>query len=197
MIAEAVGVSDVGDGSLLDELGGRLRQQRVLLLLDNFEHVMAAAVAVADLLRDCSRLKLLVTSREALRVSGEHVFSVPPLSLPSVAAGRASAEGLAGSEAVLLFVRRAKAVKHGFRLTDENADDVADICLRMDGLPLAIELATARVNLLSPEALRARLGNRLQLLGSGARDVPARQQTLRATLEWSYQLLQPSVGTTG
>ena len=192
LIAEAIGVSDVGDGSLLDELGGRLRQQRVLLLLDNFEHVIAAAAAVAGLLRDCSRLKLLVTSREALRVSGEHLFAVPPLSLPSVAAGRASGEELAGSEAVQLFVKRAKAVKHEFRLTDENAADVAEICLRLDGLPLAIELATARINLLSPEALRARLGSRLQLLRGGARDVPARQQTLRATLEWSYQLLQPA-----
>ena len=190
-IADAFGIKGASDGSLLDELGGRLQHQRVLLLIDNFEQVIAAAPSLAGLVRDCSRLQLLVTSREALRVSGEHLFPVPPLSLPSVAPGQASAEQLAGSDAVQLFVKRAKAVKRQFRLTDENVAAVAEICLRLDGLPLAIELATARINLLSPEALRARLSSRLQLLRSGARDVPARQQTLRATLEWSYQLLQP------
>jgi predicted ATPase/DNA-binding SARP family transcriptional activator len=191
-IAAAVGVSDAGDGSLPDQLGRQLAQQQMLLLLDNFEQVIAAAPAVAGLLRDCSGLKLLVTSREALRVSAEHLFPVLPLSLPTVGPGRASAARLADSEAVQLFVKRAKAVKPRFRLTDENAPDVAEICLRLDGLPLAIELATARINLLSPEALRARLGSRLRLLGGGARDLPQRQQTLRATLEWSYHLLQPA-----
>lgn len=169
----------------------RTRQQRVLLLLDNFEQVIAAAPAVADLLADCGRLSLLVTSREALRVSAEQLFPVQPLSLPNLSR-HASAEQLADSEAVQLFVKRATAVAPKFRLTDQNAGAVAEICLRVDGLPLAIELAAARINLLSPEALRSRLGSGLQLLRHGARDAPARQQTLRATLEWSYQLLQPA-----
>jgi predicted ATPase len=142
-------------------------------------------------LQDCPRLKVLVTSREALHVQGEHLFAVPPLSLPSAAPRQASAEELVRYEAIQLFVERARAVRPDFRLTDDNAAAVAEICLRLDGLPLALELATARINLFSPEALRDRLGSRLQLLRSGARDAPARQQTLRATIEWSYQLLEP------
>ena len=124
-------------------------------------------------------------------MSAEQLFPVGPLSLPNLSPLHASPEQLAGSEAVQLFVKRAKAVAPHFRLTDKNAAAVAEICLRLDGLPLAIELATARINLLSPEALRARLSSRLQLLRGGARDVPARQRTLRATLDWSYRLLQP------
>jgi predicted ATPase/class 3 adenylate cyclase len=188
-IAGTVGLTDAGGESLLDELRERLRERRALLILDNFEHVLAAAPAAMQLALDCPGLKLLVTSREALHVRGEHLFEVPPLSLPS-GAGDASAEQLARCEAVQLFVERAHAVRPDFRLTDEHAAAVAEICLRLDGLPLAIELATARVNLFSPEALRERLGSRLRLLRGGARDVPARQQTLRATLEWSYQLLE-------
>src|SRR5439155_14769903 len=111
---------------------------------------------------------------------------------PRVVPGHASAERRAGCEAVQLFVERARAVRPDFRLTDDHAAAVAEICLRLDGLPLAIELATARINLFSPEALRDRLGSRLQLLRSGARDLPARQQTLRDTIEWSYQLLEPT-----
>jgi predicted ATPase len=190
-IARAIGLSDTGDEALLDELSGRLRAQHVLLLLDNFEQVTAAAPMAARLFHNCPRLKLLVTSREALHVSGEHLFAVPPLSLPGAARRPQSAEQLGRYEAIQLFVERAQAVKPDFRLTDDNAAAVADICQRLDGLPLAIELATARINLFSPEALRNRLGSRLQLLRSGARDVPARQQTLRATIEWSYQLLEP------
>jgi predicted ATPase len=127
-----------------------------------------------------------------LRVRPEHLFPVPPLSLPGTAPNRRSVAELAGCEAVQLFVERAQAVRADFRLTEANADAVADICRRLDGLPLAIELATARLNLFSPEALRDRLGSRLRLLRGGARDLPARQQTLRATIEWSYQLLTPS-----
>ena len=190
-IAEAIGLAGTDAGLLRDELVRRTRQQRVLLLLDNFEQVIAAAPALADLLADCARLKLLVTSREALRVSAERLFPVQPLSLPNLSPRHAFAEQLADSEAVQLFVKRATAVAPKFRLTDQNAGAVAEICLRLDGLPLAIELAAARINLLSPEALRSRLGSGLQLLRHGARDAPARQQTLRATLEWSYQLLQP------
>ncbi len=188
-IAQGIGLGDTRDESLLDDLKERLREQHVLLILDNFEHVTAAAPAVAHLLQDCSRLTLLATSREALHVHGEHLFAVPPLSLPS-GEEAASAQQLRRCEAVQLFVERARAVRPDFRLTDEHAAAVAEICLRLDGLPLAIELATARVNLFSPEALRDRLGSRLRLLRGGARDMPARQQTLRATLEWSYQLLE-------
>jgi predicted ATPase/class 3 adenylate cyclase len=189
-IARAIGLSDPRDESLLDQLKERLREQGVLLILDNFEHVTEAAPTVAQLLPDCSRLTLLVTSREALHVRGEHLFAVPPLSLPSIAPEQVSVEQLAPCEAVQLFVKRAQAVRPDFRLTEDHAAAVAEICLRLDGLPLAIELATARTNLFSPEALRDRLGSRLQLLRGGARDMPARQQTLRATLEWSYQLLE-------
>jgi predicted ATPase len=189
-IARAIGLRDSSEESLLDELREELRRQQVLLILDNFEHVTAAAPVVAQLLHDCPRLQLLVTSREALRVRGEHLFALPPLSLPRVAPGEASAEQLARFEAIQLFVERARAVRPDFRLTDDHAAAVAEICLRLDGLPLAIELATARINLFSPEALRDRLSHRLRVLGAGARDVPARHQTLRATLEWSYQLLE-------
>jgi predicted ATPase/class 3 adenylate cyclase len=190
-IAHTIGLSDTRDESLLDELTRQLREQHVLLVLDNFEQVTPAAPTVAQLLHGCPRLKLLVTSREALHVRGEHLFPVPPLSLPSTARGRPSAEQLVRYEAIQLFVERAQAVKPDFRLTDDNAAAVAEICLRLDGLPLAIELATARMTLFSPEALRDRLSSRLQLLRSGAQDLPARQQTLRATIEWSYQLLEP------
>jgi predicted ATPase/class 3 adenylate cyclase len=190
-IARTIGVSETSGQSLLEDVRSRLLQQRVLLVLDNFEQVTASASTVVALLLESPGLKLLVTSREALHVRGEHLFSVPPLSLPRTAAGPRSAAELAHYEAVQLFVDRAQAVQAGFDLTDQNAAAVADICLRLDGLPLAIELATARIRLFSPEALQHRLGSRLKLLRSGARDLPARQQTLRATIEWSYRLLEP------
>jgi predicted ATPase len=190
-IADAMGFNEAVDESLLDELERQLGDHRVLLVLDNFEQVGVAAPTVAHLLHECPQLKLLVTSREALHVGGEHLFAVPPLSLPSAAGRAVSADELGRYEAIQLFVARARAVKPDFRLTDDNAAAVAEICLRLDGLPLAVELATARVNLFSPEALRDRLDRRLQMLGSGARDAPARQQTLRATIEWSYELLEP------
>jgi predicted ATPase/class 3 adenylate cyclase len=190
-IARTIGLSETSGQELLEELKGQLRRQHTLLVLDNFEQVTAAAPMAVELLEDCRGLKLLVTSREALHVRPEHLFPVPPLSLPGAATDRRSAAELAGCEAVQLFVERAQAVRADFRLTEDNADAVADICRRLDGLPLAIELATARLNLFSPEALRDRLGSRLGLLRGGARDLPARQQTLRATIEWSYQLLEP------
>jgi predicted ATPase/class 3 adenylate cyclase len=190
-VANVLGLEPTTAESLFDELRDRLRDEHVLLILDNFEQVTAAAPTVAQLLQDCSRLKLLITSRESLHLSGEHVFAVPPLSLPDTARGRASAEQIAGYEAIQLFVERAQAVKPDFQLSDENAAAVAEICLRLDGLPLALELATARLSLFSPEALRDRLDDSLQLLRSGARDLPARQQTLRATIDWSYELLEP------
>ncbi len=190
-IARALGLSDTRDESLLDELAHELREQRLLLMLDNFEQVTAAAPIAARLLRSCPRLKLLVTSREPLHVRGEHLFAVPPLSLPSDLRRPASREQLGQYEAIQLFVERAKAVRPDFRLTNDNAAAVVEICLRLDGLPLAIELATAWINVFSPEALRDRLGSRLQLLRGGAQDLPARQQTLRSTIEWSYLLLGP------
>jgi predicted ATPase/class 3 adenylate cyclase len=190
-IANAIGFEATAAESLLDELRQRLRDEHMLLILDNFEQVTQAAPTVAQLLRDCPLLKVLVTSREALHLRGEHLFAVPPLSLPSDAPQPACAEQLAAYEAIQLFVERARAVKPDFLLTDENSAAVAEICRRLDGLPLALELATARINLFSPEALRDRLDESLKLLRSGARDLPARQQTLHATIEWSYELLEP------
>jgi predicted ATPase/class 3 adenylate cyclase len=192
LIATAVGLGEARDRSPLDELRRQLRPQLVLLLLDNFEQVAVAAPLLVELLADCPGLKLLVTSRQALRVRGENVVSVPPLSLPSADGHATSAVELSQFEAIQLFVERARGVRSDFHLTDDNAAAVAEICRRLDGLPLAIELATARMNLFTPEALRDRLGSRLKALGSGARDLPERQQTLRATIEWSYQLLEPA-----
>jgi predicted ATPase len=191
-IARAIGLSETSDEPMLVELTRQLREQRALLVLDNFEQVTAAATTALQLLGECPGLKLLVTSREALHVRGEHLLPVPPLSLPPDAPRQLSAEQLARFEAIQLFVERARAARPDFRLTDDNAPAVGEICLRLDGLPLAIELATARINLFSPEALRDRLGSRLQLLRSGPRDLPVRQQTLRATIEWSYRLLEPA-----
>ena len=190
-IARTIGLTETGDQSLLAELERQLHDQRVLLVLDNFEQVMSAAPTAVELLSGCPRLKLLVTSREALHVRGEQLYAVPPLSLPQPGRERPTAAELAGYEAVQLFVERAQAVRPDFRLTNENSAAIADICLRVDGLPLAIELATARINLFSPEELRERLGSRLAMLRGGSRDLPSRQRTLRATIEWSYQLLEP------
>jgi predicted ATPase/class 3 adenylate cyclase len=192
LVTTALGLGDATERSPLDELRRQLREQRVLLVLDNFEQVTVAAPVLVGLLADCPRLKVLVTSRQALRVRGEHVVAVPPLSLPAASAASASADELSQFEAIQLFVERARGVRTEFRLTDDNASAVAEICRRLDGLPLAIELATARLNLFSPEALRERLAGSLKALGSGARDLPERQQTLRATIEWSYELLTPA-----
>lgn len=173
----------------LEALKLELRDRHLLLLLDNFEQVVDASEGVADLLEQAPRLEVLVTSREALRVRGEHLFPVPPLSLPGAGRERVSAESLADFEAVRLFVARARETRPGFALTDENAGAVAEICARLDGLPLAIELAAARLKLFSPDDLSARLRSCLEVLGGGPRDVPERQQTLRRTIEWSYELL--------
>jgi predicted ATPase/class 3 adenylate cyclase len=188
-IARTVGLRERSDRPLLDDLRGRIKQRKMLLLLDNFEQVTIAASPMAELLRDCPELKMLVTSREALHVRGENVFPIPPLRLPQVEARLQSLEQLTQCEAIQLFIERARAVKPDFELTDENAQAVTEICVRLDGLPLAIELATARLNVFSPQALAERLGNRLKLLRGGARDLPARQQTLRDTIDWSYEIL--------
>src|SRR5436190_5848263 len=189
--ARAIGVREESGKPLLDELKRQIGPQKMLLLLDNFEQVTAAAPTMAGLLRVCPGLKQLVTSREVLHVSGENVFPVPPLALPESGVNHVAVEQLARSEAVQLFVERAQAVKPDFRLGEKNAQAVAQLCVRLDGLPLAIELATARLGLFSPQALVERLGNRLNLLRGGARDVPARQQTLRDTIGRSHEVLDP------
>lgn len=162
-----------------------------LLILDNFEHLMEAAPSVVDLLESSARLKLVVTSRLVLRIYGEQEFPVLPLPLPPDAPSL-SPEELMEFASVALFVQRASAVRPGFRVTPENASAIGEICRRLDGLPLAIELAAARVKILPPASLLARIESRLQLLTSGARDLPARQQTLRRTIDWSYDLLEPA-----
>jgi predicted ATPase/class 3 adenylate cyclase len=188
-IARTLGLREKSDQPLLEELKVQIKSQRILSLLDNFEQVTVAAPTVAELLRDCPELKMLVTSREALHVRGEVVYPVPPLGLPHFESRQPSLAELAQSEAVQFFVERAQAVKPDFQLTVENAPAVAEICARLDGLPLAIELATARLNVFTPRALSERLGNRLKLLRGGARDLPERQQTLRDTIDWSYEML--------
>jgi len=160
----------------------------VLLVLDNFEQVIAAAPLIAELLAACPQLTALVTSREALRLSGERVYPVPPLGLANPRA-LPPLDALARYAAVELFVQRAQAIKPDFQLTTENASAIAEICNRLDGLPLAIELAAVRIKLLSPPAMLARLERRLDFLTGGARDLPARQQTLRGAIAWSYDLL--------
>jgi predicted ATPase/tRNA A-37 threonylcarbamoyl transferase component Bud32 len=191
VMAQTLGVREMANQPPLDTLREYLQSSLsapMLLLIDNFEHVMAAAPMLAELLAIAPNLKLLVTSRAALRVYHEHEFPVPPLALPS---DKSLAPGkmLSQYSAISLFVQRAVAVKPNFELTEENAPIVADICARLDGLPLAIELAAARIKLLSPSAMRTRLESRLQLLTGGARDLPARQQTLRQAIDWSYDLL--------
>jgi predicted ATPase len=169
-------------------LRASLRDQQLLLLLDNFEQVVAAAPLVADLVATCPRLKVLVTSRAALRVRGEHEVPVPPLAVPDLQRLPAPA-ALGQVAAVALFVQRVQALRPDFALTPANAAAVAQICVRLDGLPLALELAAARIGVLPPQALLARLAHPLQLLVGGARDLPERQQTLRRTIAWSHALL--------
>ena len=188
-VARAIGLGQTSERPLEEELRDELRARRMLLFLDNFEQVAQAAGLVGEWLGDCPDMKMLVTSREPLHVRAERVYRVPPLGLPPVDLKSPSADRLERFEAIQLFVDRARAVKADFRLTDENASAVVEICRRLDGLPLAIELAAARLGLFSPGGLRDRLGDRLALLKSGPRDLPERQQTLRATIDWSFELL--------
>ena len=188
-MARALGVGEVGGRPLLERLKGHLGDKRLLLLADNFEQVAEAAPVLAELLAACPGLRVLATSRERLRLSAEHEYPVPPLGLPDFADGLPGAAALSRCEAMALFVERARAAKPGFRLDEENAPAVAEICVRLDGLPLAIVLAAARVKVLAPRAMLERLHRRLEVLVGGARDAPARQKTLRRTLEWSHGLL--------
>jgi len=187
-IAQSLGIREVSGQPLLERLKDELQRKQMLLLLDNFEQVVSAAVQVADLLATYPLLKVLVTSRVVLHVQAEHEFFVPSLSLPDPNHVPDLA-ALSQYEAVALFLRRAQSARSDFHVTNANAPAVAEICVRLDGLPLAIELAAARMKLLSPEALLVRLHQPLHVLTSGPRDVVARQQTLRNTIEWSYQLL--------
>ncbi|HLW03871.1 MAG TPA: LuxR C-terminal-related transcriptional regulator [Ktedonobacterales bacterium] len=187
-IAQALGLRETGDWPLLERLYIALREKRLLLLLDNFEQVTAAAPRLLELLAQCPQVKLLVTSRAVLHLRGEYEFAVAPLALPDPERLTDSAT-LAQSAAVALFVQRAQALKPDFQVTPANARAIVEICQRLDGLPLAIELAAARIKLLPPQALLTRLEDRLHVLTSAAQDAPARQQTLRDTLSWSYDLL--------
>jgi predicted ATPase len=187
-IAQALGLHGPSGQAPLEILKDHLREREMLLMLDSFEHVIEAAPQVAELLESCAQLKILVTSREVLRISGEHRFDVPPLPVPEHSQGTTAM--VSQSEAVRLFVDRARAVREGFELDDSTAPIVAEIVRRLEGLPLAIELAAARARLLPPAAILQRLTSRLQLLTRGPRDLPERQQTLRNTIGWSYGLLK-------
>lgn len=190
-IAQALEIAEAGSVPVFERLVAALRDREHLLVLDNLEQVSDVAPQLAGLLSACPCLTLLVTSRWPLHVSGEHEFLVSPLTLPNLAATTPPAV-IAESEAVALFVQRARAVRPDFVLSDDNAVAVAAICARLDGLPLAIELAAARIRLLPPHGLLARLDHRLALLTGGARDLPERQQTLRGTIAWSNDLLSPA-----
>ena len=187
-IAQAVGLPDRGGRTAVDRLAEYLGMRRVLLVLDNFEQVTDAAPVVSNLLAADPELTVLATSRAPLHVYGEREYPVPPLGLPDLA-HLPELDALRQYEAVALFVERATAVKPDFAVTNENAPAVAEICVRLDGLPLAIELAAARVRILSPQAMLARIENRLGLLSAGSRDLPERQQTLRGAIAWSHDLL--------
>ena len=187
-IAKTFDLRETAGLPLLEQLQDYLRDKQLLLVLDNFEQVIDAAPRVSELLTAAARLKVLVTSREALRLSGETDYPVPPLSLPDPRRLPSLAQ-LSQYEAVALFIERAVAVKPTFTVTNENAPAVAEICHRLDGLPLAIELAAARARVLPPERMLVELSHRLNFLTSGSRDVPTRQKTLRGAIDWSHDLL--------
>jgi predicted ATPase/DNA-binding XRE family transcriptional regulator len=196
-IAQALDIRQTNGQPIRDRLKDYLCEKRALLLLDNFEQIVESAPLVSELLAAAPGLKVLVTSRRPLHLSGEHEFAVPPLELPPQTAGGAvrgsrlqrSVAELTQYDAVRLFIERAQAVKADFTVTDENAPSIAEVCCLLDGVPLAIELAAARVRLFPPQALLAHLDKRLTFLTGGPHDLPARQQTLRNTLDWSYDLL--------
>lgn len=187
-IAQACGLHEIRGLSSLDALRKYVRDKHLLLVLDNFEHLLGAATAVAGLLAEAPGLQVLVTSRTLLHLLGEHTFSVPPLPLPDLTQ-LPPPDQLAEQPAVALLLARARAYVPALQLNAANAADIAAICVQLDGLPLAIELAAAQLKMLSPQALRRRLGHRLALLNHGPRDLPDRQRTLRATIDWSYRLL--------
>lgn len=187
-ISHTLGLREAGNWEMSERLQTHLREKHLLVLVDNFEQVVAAAPQLSELLAVCPGLKILVTSRAVLHVRGEYVFEVAPLALPDLRR-IVESEALLQYAAVALFLQRAQAIKPDFQMTADNASAIAKICVRLDGLPLAIELAAARITLLPPQALLNRLVHRFEVLTSGARDVPARHQTLQNTIEWSYHLL--------
>lgn len=187
-IAQTLGLHEDSNRPLIETLTTFLRDRQILLILDNFEQVIPAAPVIGELLAAAPGVKILVTSREVLHIYGEHEFPVPPLELPNLKQ-LPPVVMLANVATIALFMQRAQAIRPDFALTVENAPIVANICARLDGLPLAIELAAARIKLLPPRAILDRLTNRLKLLIGGARDLPTRQQTLRGTIDWSYNLL--------
>lgn len=191
-IAQQLGVREGGSQPLVESLKTYLHDREILLILDNFEQILRATDVVPILLAGAPRLKILVTSRVRLNLQGEYECPVPPLEMP-VQGTRLTLEAYQQSEALQLFSSRASAVSPHFELNEDNASVVAEICYQLDGLPLAIELAAARVKILPPEEILNRLGHRLQLLTGGARDLPERQRTLRNTLDWSYSLLDRGV----
>lgn len=190
MLLAALGIDDDSSRAPIELAVEHLASREVLLVLDNFEQVLGAADRVGDLLERTDRVRVLATSREPLGLPGEREYPVTPMELPDIA-NLPPAEQLARNEAVSLFVERASAVRQGFALTDANAAAIAEICARLDGLPLAIELAAAQTKVLSPDAILERLRRRLPLLAGGSGDLPARQRTLRGAIAWSYDLLDP------
>ena len=201
-IAQTLGVQEAAGPPLVDTLQDYLRDKQLLLVADNFEQVLPAASLIAELLRHCRGLKVLATSRTQLHLYGEHEYSVPPLALPHFSSAdsperpkladlrpQLDLQALAAVAAVALFAQRAVEVEPDFALTAANAATVAAICIAVEGIPLAIELAAAKLKVLSPSALLARLKQRLALLTGGPRDMPARQRTLRDEIAWSYELL--------
>lgn len=192
-LAQTLDIKETPGKPLLAAVQRFLRDKAVLLVLDNFEHVLLAGMVVAELLHSAPRLTVLVTSRAPLHLIGEHVYEVHPLSVPTNP--EADLSIMSQYNAVRLFIERAQAVKADFQFNDGNVLAVADICARLDGLPLAIELAAARIKILPPQALLSRLGKRLQILTGGAHDLPRRHQTLRDTIDWSYSLLDQAEQT--
>ncbi|MGC3988564.1 MAG: AAA family ATPase [Chthoniobacteraceae bacterium] len=193
-VAGALGVREEADHSLLETLSNYLRAKHLLLIFDNCEHVVeACAQLVESLLRAAPNLRVLATSRHSLGIAGEVILPIPPLSMPNLFRERISGmdamEVISQFEAVRLFIDRAVAVKPTFEVTNENAPAVAEICWRLDGIPLALELAAARVKVLTPQQIAQRLNDRFRLLTGGSRTAMPRQQTLRALIDWSIDLL--------
>ncbi len=191
-IAHTLGLQEEGKRPIIENVKDYLREKDLLLFLDTFEHLLAGAPTLAELLASCQKLKMLVTSREALRVRGEREFPTPPLPLPKTQKPSADILELSENPAVCLFTQRAVDAKPDFVLTKENSGAVAEICIRLDGLPLALELAAARIDVLPPQGILERLTEKFKLLTMGPRDLPARQQSLRAVIDSSYDLLKES-----
>jgi len=189
-IAQTVGVEIMPGIPIVQTLAERFANLDVLLVLDNFEHVLPAASLIGDLLATVMKLRVLVTTQASLRLSIEHEYHVPPLRLPPQSVDGLDLATLAASPAIALFVERARAVKPGFELNEANAEAIERICRRLDGIPLAIQLAAARIKLLTPQALSSRLESRLDLLTGGSSDLPERQRTLRDAIDWTYGLLE-------